>query len=482
MSDRAAARREAAERRRTPLGLVTKSAYGAGQMVDAFVSSAINLFLFFYLTAVCGLSGALAGSAVFAALVVDAVVDPLVGSLSDNARFKAGRRHPFMIASLGPLALGLGLLFSLPHGLLGPAAFAYVVAISVLVRAALSGFMVPYAALGAELTDDYVERSSVVSYRLFFGTLGSVACMVMGALIFFPGAHGLSQRAAYAPFAWTAAAFVAVFGLLASAGTLKARDRLHPPAESPGGPLPQLVQGLAELGRNGSFLALFGCEVIYFVALGVSNTLTFHAYSFFWKLPQNFSQWVIVASCIGAPAGVLLNRFVSPRFEKRDTVVFCIIFSALLQAAAPLSQLLGHAPDGVVLQGVLLSVSAIVGAVITLETVAFYSMIADAADEHEHQFGARREGLYFAGLSFAIKASSGGGSFIAGLILDAIHFPAGAAAKGEIASVATEVATKLGWAFGPGCAIATVVSALPLLAYRLDRRRHAELLAALAAR
>ena len=79
------------------------AAYGAGQMVDAFVSSAINLFLFFYLTAVCGLSGSLAGSAVFAALVVDAFVDPLAGSLSDNAHFKAGRRHPFMAASLPPL-------------------------------------------------------------------------------------------------------------------------------------------------------------------------------------------------------------------------------------------------------------------------------------------------------------------------------------------------------------------------------------------
>lgn len=37
------------------------------------------------------------------------------------------------------------------------------------------------------------------------------------------------------------------------------------------------------------------------------------------------------------------------------------------------------------------------GTVMAMAAIAFASMMADAADEHEHLFGARREGLYFAG-------------------------------------------------------------------------------------
>ena len=57
--------------------------------------------------------------------------------------------------------------------------------------------------------------------------------------------------------------------------------------------------------------------------------------------------------------------------------------------------------------------------------IGFQSMMADAADEHEILFGARREGLYFAGISLSAKASSGIGALIAGLVLDLIGFPHG---------------------------------------------------------
>ena len=61
-----------------------KLAYASGQLVDGVVSTALSLFLLFYLTAVCGLSGGLAGAAVSFGLLVDAVLDPLIGSVSDG--------------------------------------------------------------------------------------------------------------------------------------------------------------------------------------------------------------------------------------------------------------------------------------------------------------------------------------------------------------------------------------------------------------
>jgi GPH family glycoside/pentoside/hexuronide:cation symporter len=57
---------------RTPrLSQVAKSIYGSGDLVEDTVTAAINIFLFRYTTAVCGVSGSLAG--LVAALLIDSI-------------------------------------------------------------------------------------------------------------------------------------------------------------------------------------------------------------------------------------------------------------------------------------------------------------------------------------------------------------------------------------------------------------------------
>ena len=106
--------------------------------------------------------------------------------------------------------------------------------------------------------------------------------------------------------------------------------------------------------------------------------------------------------------------------------------------------------------------------------IGFQSMMADAADEHEHLFGARREGLYFAGISLSAKASSGVGAFIAGIVLDIIGFPHGLVASGAAPHLITAGAVRnLGLLYGPGAAVITAISVATLLRYRRGRADHA---------
>lgn len=79
-------------------------AFGMGQLPEGIKSAAFGFFLLFYYNQVLGLSGTLAGAAIFVALVVDAISDPLVGSLSDVTRSRWGRRHPYMYAAAIPFA------------------------------------------------------------------------------------------------------------------------------------------------------------------------------------------------------------------------------------------------------------------------------------------------------------------------------------------------------------------------------------------
>ena len=130
----AGASAQAHDLRRTRLGLPLISAYGAGALVDSVSSTGLTTFLLFYLTAVCGLPNSLAGLSLFVGLVADALIDPLVGSLSDNTNSRLGRRHPFMFAGALPLAIAMAVLFAIPTGLAGWGLFACVTAISLVLR------------------------------------------------------------------------------------------------------------------------------------------------------------------------------------------------------------------------------------------------------------------------------------------------------------------------------------------------------------
>jgi GPH family glycoside/pentoside/hexuronide:cation symporter len=111
--------------------------------------------------------------------------------------------------------------------------------------------------------------------------------------------------------------------------------------------------------------------------------------------------------------------------------------------------------------------------------VAFQSMLADTADEHEWLFGVRREGLFFSGLTLAYKAASGLGGLIAGVALDLIHFPTDLAARGAALAIPDGVIARLGLIAGPLPAAFSALAPLFLLGYHLTRRKHAEIIAEL---
>src|SRR5690349_7477524 len=190
------------------LGVGTLALYGSGMLVQDTLGLGLGTLLLFYLTIVCGMSGSAAGLALGIALVVDSFVDPLVGSLSDNSRSRHGRRHPSMLAAAVPIAAGFAFLFSVPIGLSGAALFIYVFGLLMVVRVGLSFFQVPYITLGAELSDDYSERSTIVAWRVVFTVVALMAAAFLAFGVFFKGHDGQLNRAAYAPYAWACGGLV----------------------------------------------------------------------------------------------------------------------------------------------------------------------------------------------------------------------------------------------------------------------------------
>ena len=465
-----------------PLRMTAKLGYASGAVLDGIATQAIGIFLLFYATAVCGIPAALAGVALAAGLVVDAVVDPLIGSLSDGWRSRFGRRLPFMLAGMPCTALFLVLLFALPRGWSVPALFAWLTCSSIGLRISISLFLLPYNAVGAELSDRYEERSSIAAWRWGVAMLGGVTTVALGFGVFLGGPHGLSSRGGYLPFAITLAIIAAAGATVAMRTLASLRDRQHPPATADGLMLARLLREVGELARNRSFRTLFAGAILLFTAAAIHATLGIHANTYFWGMAPAQVQAVTLALFLGLLCGAPLAGPLLRLFEKRTVLIAGVMGLGLAYAVPPSLRLVGVLQAGKPPVALLAAVIFVGGTLMATAAIAFASMMADAADEHEHLFGARREGLYFAGWAFAGKAAAGFGSLVAGVALQAIGFPSGSAAHAAPVALAPHLVTWLGAIYGLGPGLLAIGAALTCLFYRLDATTHRAILADLASR
>ncbi|HXR89451.1 MAG TPA: MFS transporter [Steroidobacteraceae bacterium] len=469
--------------RRFKLSLGSKWIYGSGEMVNGITATGLTYLAFFYLTAVCGLSGTRAGMITFIALLVDSVADPLVGLASDNTRSRLGRRHPYLFGSIVPIALSFALVFSIPASVTGIRLFCYVVLLMLILRVGLSFFYLPYLAIGAEISDDYHERSSIVGFRLCCSAVGAFACLYLGLGGLSANPAALLQRSNYLRFGWVMAAALIVIGLGAAFGTLRQIPRLHQAHRRSGTPLLQLIRELREIFHNRSFVSLFLCCLVFFVAQGTAAVLALDANRYFWNLSAGVNQAVLLTLVLSPILGMPIARLLQNVAEKRTISIAGALVFAACQFYPPLLRIYGLLPNDFKYIGPLLVVNAAVSAVgLVVSSIAFQSMMADAADHHEYLFGVRREAMFLSGVTFSVKAASGLGSLIAGVALDAVHFPADIASLGLSPHLPIATVHGLGWISGPLPAVLTALCTLPLLIYSLDQEKYRAIKQALSER
>ena len=457
---------------------LVKVLYSLGQMAQSGGFDTAIGFIFFYYTAVLGLSGALVGAALAISLAFDALVDPLIGSFSDNIHSPLGRRLPLMIGATPLVALSIGFLFSPPHGLGQTGLFAWLTVTSVAARSLISLFNVPYIALGAEMAQDYAERTSVVVYRAIAGIVSGVVCTALGFIVFF-SKGGLQRPDGYPGYGWSIAAILLVCMATCCLGVWRYAARLPQPDQVAGSIWRRLPGEVAEVFANRSFRVLFISLVLTFVAVGVNATLNNHAYVYVWRLKSETIQFLGYAYLFGILIGVPIAPVLQKGLEKRDVVLVGLGLLCAALLVLPILRAMGvYVPTGDAALPPLEFNSFVAGVGVGFASIAYPSMMADAADEHEHLFGRRREGLYFSGLGFGAKAASGLGVLVAGVCLDLIRFPKEVA--GQVGVVLPhDVQTRLVLIWGPGAAAVCVVSMVLLVGYAITRKRHDEISEAL---
>jgi len=444
------------------LTLGSKFRYGLADLGFALITSAMQFFLLFYYTDVAGIDPALAGLALMVGkLTWDAFNDPLFGYWSDRTRSRFGRRRIYMIIGAVPLGIAAWIMFSLPKGLTGAAAFFAVLLTFWLVDTFHTMTTTPYYALTPELTRDYNERASLTSIRMVYSVFGYILGAALTTLLagIFQGS-GLNLQQA-----WSATG--AVFGTIAVITTLVTTLSIRERPELAGEPskLPP-VKAILIPFKNKPFVVL----MIAFILSSFSFTVLTALVPYFIQYQLNMKDSVpIVLLVMLLMIGIFLipAKLVSDKINKGPAYALGLFIASL---AVISSFFLPHAASPLIYV-----VAAVAGLGFSAQWVFPWSMLPDVIEYDEKMTGERREGIYYGLWAFLSKFTGALGVAVSGWALGLFGY-----VPNVEQTVRALFGIRLFFAVVP--AVVILISLPFLVWYPITRKSHAALVKELAER
>lgn len=172
---------ESTQKNRLSFGRMLAFAVG-----DVFGGGSFNIINFLYpgfLAFAVGLSAQMSGIVMMSARIFDAVVDPLIGFLSDRFRIKFGSRRGIIIISAPFLVFSMFLMFYPYNNPDVSIRFWSVLFSYIFFCAVQSMIMIPYYSLSSEITEDYTERARMTTLRLGLSIFSSIVCVAVPGMI-----------------------------------------------------------------------------------------------------------------------------------------------------------------------------------------------------------------------------------------------------------------------------------------------------------
>lgn len=386
----------------------TITAYGAPAVGAGYMYLLLSLYMMKFATDVLLIAPAVMGMIYSASRIWDAVSDPLVGYLSDRTTTRLGRRRTWLLISSLPIAITFYMVFAPPQWLEGPTLIAWVAVAVIGFYSAMTLFFVPHLSLGAELSDDYHERSRMFGARHAAYILGSILSLV--SLYFL-------LQAEYA-------ADGDVRGLAAELGLVAV-----------GVMFAMVIFAVVRLRERPEFQ-------------GRMNASPVKAFRDVWANPH--ARLLLIVTFIehvGSSAIAALTLYVTHYIVGAPTWAPLIIFAYMLPSSAsvpmwlPLSRRFGKIRvwiGGMLLTGVSFGAMFLLPFLDDVDTrltwiivMAFFAGLAngcggtlgpsvqgDVIDYDEHLTGERKEGAYFAAWNFVQKGALGVMLLLTGFVLE----------------------------------------------------------------
>jgi GPH family glycoside/pentoside/hexuronide:cation symporter len=278
--------------------------YGLGDAGTGMAASLIGFYLFVFYTSAAGLPPWMAGLVLMLARIWDAINDPVVGWLSDRTRHPNGPRLPWMLWSAIPLGVAMAAMWWLPPGSQW-VKFTYFVAISVVANSLYTCVNLPYTALMAELTSSTTQRTRLNRARFTGSIIAGLVGIVLGGVLL----KDHSNPTKY----WQLGM---LSGLVISASTLACCWGIAPTARQAQQPNPSKGSTrrlLGRIGDNGRFLRVLGLYLLLWCGLQLMQTAALIFLPVVMRLPESWSNWILLPFQLSTLAGLQLWTLVSHR-------------------------------------------------------------------------------------------------------------------------------------------------------------------------
>lgn len=368
----------------------TKLAYGVGEVSRAAIQNIRVVFLLYFLTNVAGLNAALAGPVLLISRIWDGINDPIVGLMSDRTRSHWGKRYPWMIGGVIPLAVFSFLQWVVPHFNLSDrldqlSLFVYYILIALLFDTAFTAVIVPYSALAPDLAQTYDERTSLTSFQMGFSIVGGIGVLLLAQLIF-GWVPNPAQRFLILASVCSALAILAIFLSVLGTYHQTSSSRLGRNEGEAFAKRPVWSQ-VSTVFKQREFQLVTGIYVLSWMSVqGMIAILPYFIQNWMNLPVQHVTQMVIVMQII-ALMTIPVWRLLSQRVGKKGA--FLLSIPALVGSQIGLSLL--HSGQIGLMYG------CAIGIGIGLSTVYLvpWAMLPDVIDLDELRNGQRREGLFY---------------------------------------------------------------------------------------
>jgi GPH family glycoside/pentoside/hexuronide:cation symporter len=463
--------------------LKTKLAFSSGSLEEAMLGAAGIATMIFY-NQVLGVSAALCGTVFLIASIVDAFSDPLIGAWSDNFQSRWGRRHPFMLFAALPLTLAFYLMYNPPEGLSEMNYFWWFLGTMALLRVGKTFYSIPHAAMGAELSDDYHERTSIFGFNSVSSMVAGVLLGVFVLVVIFPTTgeyeNGLLNPDGYPVLATVGAAWVCITLLICVFGTRDQIPNLHQIDNRQPLNYANYLKDLSALLKSRSYVSICAAWLVIMSSGGVLAVVSTYTYIFCYELSTETLTIQRFVTLPGILIAIPLASWLTRRLDKKLTVIFTSVTCATLIGLPHLLRMIGWFPenDSPWMIPLLFGCMFLGYLALPVVPIVIDSQLVDVTDEHEYRTGQRAEGVIFSVRTFAIKATSGVGGLLAGFGLEFIEFPK----KASIENLTPEMLNGLLFMSGPLYWIICFTGMLFMSMYTLNESRHREIMTALASR
>ena len=329
-----------------------------------------------------GLGLTVAGTIFMLARFWDVFTDPVLGMVSDRYPSRWGRRRHWIVLST-PVLLVAGYMLFMPSP---PVTWVYLAAWMFILYIGWTLLTISHMSWGAELSDDYDERSTIQGMREFLLILGMFTVLALPALIEMVAENGAGGREKVAAMGWF---ILILLPITVGLAVWKAPEFISAPqAQIP------WQKAWAIIARNRLLQRVLFADLLVNIAPAITGSLYIFFAIHVMELPRHASFLLLIYFIFGFAAIPFWIRL-SHMAGKHKTLAIAMVYGSV---SLPLVALFPRGEFWWLFIG-----NSLYGIAYGAGSFLLRSIMADVIDTDYVKTGQRRTGLYYSLLTMTAK-------------------------------------------------------------------------------